>query len=94
MPRDLTIKDWPMFDRVVRDPCVCALMLEAILGIEVGRIEYVDDEHAEKPSLGGHGVRMDVFAKGAGTVYDIEMQTSPDASLLRSRWQAGCTGWS
>ena len=83
MTRDLTIKDWPMFDRVVRDPKACAMMLEAILGIEVGRIEYIDDEHAEKPSLGGHGVRMDVFAKADGAVYDIEMQTTRELSLMR-----------
>ncbi len=81
--RDLTIKDWPMFDKVVRDPEVCALMLEAILGIEVDRIEYADDEHFEKPYLSGRGVRMDVFVKGSGAVYDIEMQTVYDPNLVR-----------
>ncbi len=81
--RDLTIKDWPMFDRVVRDPHVCAMMLETILGIEVGRIEYIDDEHSEKPSLYGRGVRMDVFVKSGNKVYDIEMQTTKKHSITR-----------
>ncbi len=81
--RNLTIKDWPMFDKVVRDPEVCALMLEAILGIEVGHIEYVDDEHFEKSYLSGRGVRMDVFVKGGDAVYDIEMQAAVDFDLVR-----------
>ncbi len=81
--RDLTIRDWPMFDRVVRDPKVCAMMLETILGIEVGRIEYIDDEHSEKPSLHGHGVRMDVFAKADNKVYDIEMQSVREPHIAR-----------
>ncbi len=81
--RDLTIRDWPMFDRVVRDPHVCAMMLETILGIEVGRIEYIDDEHSEKPSLHGHGVRMDVFAKSGNEVYDIEMQSVREPHIAR-----------
>ena len=82
MTRDLTIKDWPMFDRVVRDPEVCALMLETILGIEVGHIEYISDEHAEKPSLKGRGVRMDVFARSGEAVYDIEMQAVREPHIM------------
>lgn len=81
--RDLTIRDWPMFDRVARNPDVCAMMLEAILGIEVGCIEYIEDEHAEKPGLYNHGVRMDVFAKSSDRVYDIEMQSATDPHLVR-----------
>ena len=72
-----------MFDRVVRDPKVCAMMLEAILGIKVGHIEYIDDEHSEKPGLYGRGVRMDVFAKSGNKVYDIEMQTTRKHSITK-----------
>ncbi len=89
--RDLTIRDWPMFDRVVRDPKVCAMMLETILGIEVGHIEYIDDEHTEKPSLHGHGVRMDVFAKADNKVYDIEMQAVREPHIARRmRYYQAC----
>ncbi len=89
--RDLTIRDWPMFDRVVRDPKVCAMMLETILGIEVGHIEYIDDEHSEKPYLTGRGVRMDVFAKSGNKVYDIEMQSVREPHIARRmRYYQAC----
>lgn len=83
MARDLTFSDWPMFDKVMREPSVCKEFLEVVLGFEIERLDYIDDEKTFFPEVGSKSIRMDVFAKGSGKVFDIEMQTRRDASLGR-----------
>lgn len=83
MDRKLRISDAPMFNRVMSDQETCRIFLETVLGIEVERLEYVDAEHQHSPSLLGKAVRMDVFAKGAGTMFDIEMQAAVEPALGR-----------
>lgn len=70
----LEFKDAPMFGKVMRDPEICKGVLERILGFEIERIEYLNTEQTFDPATDAKGVRLDVFAKGSGRVYDIEMQ--------------------
>ncbi len=79
----LEITDAPMFGRVMRDEGICKAVLECILGIEVERIEYLNAEQAFDPAVDAKGVRMDVFAKGSGHAFDIEMQTGRFEGLGR-----------
>ena len=77
-----------MFGRIFSDPDNARPLLEAVLGVPIGEIHYVDEEHTVEPSLMGKGVRMDVFVDdGTGTVYDVEMQNVDEKNLaLRSRY--------
>ena len=77
-----------MFGRVFSNPNNVRPLLEAVLGVPIGQILYVDEEHDIEPSLRGKGVRMDVFVDdGSGTVYDVEMQNQVERDLpLRSRY--------
>lgn len=77
----LEIKDAPMFGRVMRDPDICKGVLERILDIPIGRIEYLNTEHVFDPATDARGVRLDVFAKDGRHVFDIEMQVATEAEL-------------
>lgn len=74
--RKLEFKDAPMFGRVMRDPKICKGVLERILDIEIDRIEYLNAEQVLDPATDAKGVRLDVFAKGSGRVFDVEMQVA------------------
>ena len=80
---DLKFSDWPMFDRVMRDPDVCRRFLQVVLGIEVGRLDYVDVEKSLFPDIEAKSVRLDVFAKDSSHVFDVEMQSLPERRLGR-----------
>lgn len=77
----LEFKDAPMFSRVMRDPEICKGVLERILGFAVERIEYVNAEQDLDAATGARGVRLDVFAKGSGRAFDVEMQVAWHPSL-------------
>lgn len=74
--RKLEFKDAPMFGRVMRDPEICKGVLERILDIEIDHIEYLNAEQAFDPATDAKGVRLDVFAKVSGRVFDVEMQVA------------------
>lgn len=79
----LEFSDRWMFNRVMCDENVCVKMIRAVLGIEVGSIEYVNAEQSYEPGYESRGVRMDVVAKADGRVYDIEMQVAVEPELGR-----------
>ena len=70
----LAFSDYPMFGRVMADKAICKRVVEVILGEEIGRIELINAEQAIAPALSSKGIRMDVFLKASGKMYDIEMQ--------------------
>ncbi len=67
-----------MFNYVVSKEDVCQKLVERILGIEVDRIEFEAEEHSIQPGLQGHGVRLDVCARGGGKSFDVEMQAQTE----------------
>ena len=71
--RSLKFSNRWMFNRVMCRKEVCARVLHAALGIQVGEIRYLNAEQAKEPTAASRGVRMDVFAKDDGRVYDVEM---------------------
>lgn len=72
-----------MFNRVMCREDVCRRVLRAALGIDVGRIEYLNAEQAVEPAAASRGIRMDVFAREGDRVYDIEMQLASEPLLGR-----------
>ena len=69
---------------------VCIQLLQIILGFEIDRLEYQNEEQVIKTGLLSKGIRMDVYAKSSDKVYDIEMQSYPmDFLPLRLRYYQG-----
>lgn len=63
-----------MFNRVMLEEAICRQVIEAALGFEVGRIDYLNAEQAMEPDVESRGVRMDVYVRESGRSYDVEMQ--------------------
>ncbi|MDO4506054.1 MAG: Rpn family recombination-promoting nuclease/putative transposase [Spirochaetales bacterium] len=84
---DLTIADNFIFCKVMKDEKLCRRMLEVLLGIEVGRIEYLNTENQLENFYDSRGIRLDVYVKDSDRVFNIEMQTGNyDDMLLRTRY--------
>lgn len=81
--RALEFADRWMFNRVLCEEEVCRKVLRAALGIEAGEISYLNAEQCFEPLAAGRGVRLDVYARGDGRVYDIEMQVARERDLGR-----------
>ena len=81
--RKLEFQDRWMFNRVLCQEGVCRKVLRAVLGIEAGEISYLNAEQCFEPLDASRGVRLDVFAREEGRVYDIEMQVAKERDLGR-----------
>lgn len=84
----LTLSDDLMFTRVFSTEIIVKSFLEKLLGVEIDRIAFIEEQRTVKDKLGAHGVRFDVYLRDdKGTVYNIEMQKSSEAmSLQRIRF--------
>ena len=64
-----------MFGQVMRSEGICSLFLEALLGVSIQRIEFLDRQKDFTDSYEYHGIRLDVYLKDeAGTVFNVEIQ--------------------
>lgn len=79
----LSITNQYMFNRVMTNEDICKQFLERVIGKEIDSLEYKNAEQAYEPRVGAKGVRLDLFAKGVGEVYDIELQVRPKKSLMQ-----------
>ena len=71
-----------MFSQVMRSEEICKLFLEALLGVEIRRIEYLDRQKDLTDSYEYHGIRLDVYLKNeAGKVFNVEMQADRQNDL-------------
>ena len=88
---ELTITDDFMFGAVMSDPKYCKPLLELVLGVKIDRIEYPERQKAIAERYSSKSIRLDVYvADGAGTVYDVEMQTESRKNLpKRTRYYQG-----
>lgn len=78
---ELTICDNFLFLRVMRNQRLCKRLLEKILCIRIHRISYPVTEKSIDVRYDSKSVRLDVFVEDdKGTLYDIEMQTTDNAS--------------
>ena len=76
-----------LIKKVMEDPEICKGVLERILGVKIGSVEYHESEKAMKGSADIKGIRLDVYLADGHTKYDIEMQTTPQQYLYnRSRY--------
>ena len=81
---ELTITDDFMFGAVMSDPRRCKPLLELVLGVKINRIEYPELQKTINTRYDSKSIRLDVYvADDAGTVYDIEIQTTRKKNLPR-----------
>ncbi len=83
----LTFADDGMFQEVMRYPEISAELVERLLHIKVGHVEYPELEKAIKPFYTTKGVRLDVYLKDDDKIIDVELQCYPqDALGKRTRY--------
>ena len=72
---ELPLHSEVMFGQVMRSEGICSLFLEALLGVSIQRIEFLDRQKDFTDSYEYHGIRLDVYLKDeAGTVFNVEIQ--------------------
>ena len=71
---ELTFSDDYMFGEIMKDPDICAHVIEVLLKIKVEKIEYLERQKIFKESYDSKGVRFDVYVKDSDRVFDIEIQ--------------------
>ncbi len=78
---ELTFTDDGMFQAVLRDPEICAELVETLLGINVGHVEYPELEKTIAPYYSSKGVRLDVYLRDENKIIDVELQSHPQKAL-------------
>jgi len=79
----LPLKHQFMFGQVFQRPQVCQLFLEELFHWPIEKIEYVHREKDLNDSYVSRGVRLDIYIRNSDQVYNVEMQTEREPSLLR-----------
>ena len=87
----LTPSDDFVFSKMMRNKAICKGLVETLLGFDIDRIEYPEEQKSIDIAMDAKSVRLDVYVKDdKDTVYNIEMQTSPQSYLpKRSRYYQG-----
>ena len=79
----LTFTDDFIFSRVMRNKKLCRTLLEMILKVKVGKINFLTSHHAIQIDPNAKGIIMDVYLKDENKVINVEMQTSNHGDLPR-----------
>ena len=83
----LTFTDDFMFSQVMHDEEICRKVVELILGIKIGRIEYLSTQEKQKTDPDSMAIIMDVYLRDENKVIKVEMQTGHKKELpKRSRY--------
>ena len=84
---ELTFTDDFMFGTVMKDKTVCKGVIEQLLHIKVGGIEYPSFQKTIAPFYESKGIRLDVYVSEPNRIFDIEIQTSlPPELPKRTRY--------
>ena len=78
---ELTFTDDFMFGTVMKNKTICKGVIERLLHIKVGKIEYPSLQKTIAPFYESKGIRLDVYVSDSERVFDIEIQTSIPPSL-------------
>ena len=79
-----------MFCKIMQDKKICKPFLEAILGIKIDHIEYLEPQKTIDIKIDAKGIRLDIYVDDGKVIYDCEMQTSFFRNIpKRSRYYQG-----
>ena len=84
---DLTITDDFMFSQVMKDEEICKEVVEIILGIKVGKIEFLTSQHEIEINPEVKSITLDVYLRDEKKVINVELQNGHRLELpKRSRF--------
>ena len=84
---DLTITDDFMFSQVMKDEEICKEVVEIILGIKVGKIEFLTSQHEIEINPEAKSITLDVYLRDEKKVINVELQNGHRLELpKRSRF--------
>jgi len=88
---NLKISNDFMFAKVMRNPELCKGMLERLLDIQIGHIEYPEEQKVIDIARDSKSIRLDVYLSDEkGTIYNVEIQTTRNRNLpKRTRYYSG-----
>ena len=78
---ELSFTDDFMFGTVMKNKGICKGVIERLLHINVGKIEYPSLQKTIAPFYESKGIRLDVYVSDSDRIFDIEIQTSIPPSL-------------
>ena len=78
---ELSFTDDFIFGTVMKNKMICKGVIERLLHIKVGKIEYPSLQKTIAPFYESKGIRLDVYVSDSERVFDIEIQTSIPPSL-------------
>ncbi|MGI5093091.1 Rpn family recombination-promoting nuclease/putative transposase [Treponema socranskii] len=78
---ELSFTDDFMFSTVMKNKMICKGVIERLLHIKVGKIEYPSLQKTIAPFYESKGIRLDVYVSEPQRIFDIEIQTSIPSSL-------------
>ena len=78
---ELSFTDDFMFGTVMKNKAICKGVIERLLHIKVGKIEYPSLQKTIAPFYESKGIRLDVYVSEPDRIFDIEIQTSIPPSL-------------
>ena len=84
---DLTFTDDFMFSQVMKNKEICKEVIETILGIKVGKIEFLTSQHEIQIDPDSKTIAMDVYLRDEKKIINVEIQTGHRLELpKRSRY--------
>ena len=78
---ELTFTDDFMFGNIMKNEHICRGVLERLLRMKIGKIEYPSLQKSISPFYESKGIRLDVYTSDETHVFDIEIQTSISPDL-------------
>ena len=84
---DLTFTDDFIFSQVMRNEDICKSLIETILKIKVGKIEFLTSQYEIEIEPQAKTIAMDVYLRDEKKIINVEMQTGHRLELpKRSRY--------
>lgn len=89
---DLLVQQWEnltlandfLFGKIMSDKSLCKEMLRRILPhIDISDINIPEVQKPLREGLDSRGIRLDIYSKSDGKVYDVEIQTTMEKDLVK-----------
>ena len=78
---DLFFTDDFLFSKIMREPEIAKGVVESLLGIKVGKIEFLTSQYSLGELYDGRGVRLDAYLE------DSDKVVNPLASFACQNWK-------
>ena len=80
---DLTISNDFLFSKLMRDEEICKGIIETLLHIKVGKIDYLEEQKSIDIIYDKKSIRLDVYVEDEDKIYNIEMQVTNRKELAK-----------